>query len=68
MSVVCFLLITFFRYLYRLKELPPALKTEMFEGLLPYAELARFNKKVQVYYAVKMGQIRSTIGICRRQP
>ena len=34
-----------FRYLDRLKELPPALKTEKFEGLLPYAELARFNKK-----------------------
>ena len=35
----------FFRYLDRLKELPPALKTEKFEGLLPFAELARFNKK-----------------------
>ena len=34
-----------FRYLHRLKELPPALKTEKFEGLLPYAKLARFNKK-----------------------
>jgi len=34
-----------FRYLDRLKELPPALKSEKFEGLLPYAELARFNKK-----------------------
>lgn len=34
-----------FRYLDRLKELPPALKTEKFEGLLPFAELARFNKK-----------------------
>ena len=33
------------RYLDRLKELPPALKTEKFEGLLPFAELARFNKK-----------------------
>ena len=29
----------------RLKEHPPALKTEKFEGLLPFAELARFNKK-----------------------
>ena len=35
----------FFRYLDCLKELPPALKTEKFEGLLPFAELARFNKK-----------------------
>ena len=35
----------FFRYLDRLKELPPALRTEKFEGLLPFAELARFNKK-----------------------
>ena len=34
-----------FRYLDRLKELPPALKTEKFEGLLPFAKLARFNKK-----------------------
>ena len=34
-----------FRYLHRLKELPPALKTEKFEGLLPFAKLARFNKK-----------------------
>ena len=34
-----------FRYLDRLKELPRALKSEKFEGLLPYAELARFNKK-----------------------
>ncbi len=34
-----------FRYLDRLKELSPALKTEKFEGLLPFAELARFNKK-----------------------
>ncbi len=34
-----------FRYLDRLKELPPALKSEKLEGLLPYAELARFNKK-----------------------
>lgn len=34
-----------FRYLHRLKELPLALKTEKFEGLLPYAKLARFNKK-----------------------
>lgn len=33
------------RYLDHLKELPPALKTEKFEGLLPFAELARFNKK-----------------------
>ena len=35
----------FFLYLDCLKELPPALKTEKFEGLLPFAELARFNKK-----------------------
>ena len=28
-----------------LKELPPALRTEKFEGMLPFAELARFNKK-----------------------
>ena len=35
----------FFRYLDCLKELPPALKTEKFEDLLPFAELARFNKK-----------------------
>ncbi len=34
-----------FRYLDRLKELPPALKTEKFEGLPPFAKLARFNKK-----------------------
>ena len=34
-----------FRYLDRLKVLPPALKTEKFEGLLPFAKLARFNKK-----------------------
>ena len=40
----------FFRYLDRLKELPPALKTEKFEGLLPFAELARFNKKEQKRY------------------
>jgi len=33
------------RYLDRFKELPPALKTEKFEGLLPFAKLARFNKK-----------------------
>ena len=34
-----------FRYLHCLKELPPTLKTEKFEGLLPFAKLARFNKK-----------------------
>jgi len=45
MSVVCFLRLSVFRYLDRLKELSPALKTEKFEGLLPFAELARFNKK-----------------------
>ena len=34
-----------FPLLDRLKELPPALKTEKFEGLLPFAKLSRFNKK-----------------------
>ena len=44
-DVRAFLYFTFFRYLDCLKELPPALRTEKFEGLLPFAELARFNKK-----------------------
>ena len=34
-----------FRYLNRLRSLPPALNREKFEGLLDVARLARFNKE-----------------------